>query len=243
MRIPRIYVNQATASKSRLTLSVEQSHYTTRVLRLKKGSTVIVFNGKNESFLGTISDIVKRNEVQVHIDQSLSQNIESSLHIALGQVLSRGERFDWVIQKATELGVSEITALFSERCCVRLPIDKQEKRLDHWKSIAASACEQCGRNQLPVIHTPVSLVQWVANSKTELKYVLDAQSTISLAKDVKPKSVSLLIGPEGGMTPEEISLAQKNQFKVIKFGPRILRTETAPITSIAIMQFLWGDLY
>ena len=148
---------------------------------------------------------------------------------------------DWAIQKATEAGVTEITPLFTERCEVKLNAERQEKRLQHWRKIAISACEQCARNRIPVINPPRTIQDWVQSRQTTLNFVLHHRTERKLSGYEQPESVSLLIGPEGGLSADEIQLAESKQFNALALGPRVLRTETAPIAAISLMQYLWGD--
>jgi 16S rRNA (uracil1498-N3)-methyltransferase len=162
------------------------------------------------------------------------------LQIHLGQGLSRGERMDWAIQKATELGVTEITPIFSDRCEVRLKDERADKRLLHWRQVAISACEQCGRSRVPVIHPPVLLAVWLKQTEAELKLVLHPVAE-PLVSHAKPATLAFLIGPEGGLSDAEVEQAKDNGFHAARLGPRVLRTETAPVVALAVAQQLWGD--
>ncbi|MOA28269.1 Ribosomal RNA small subunit methyltransferase E [compost metagenome] len=176
----------------------------------------------------------------VQIDEQFAGQVESPLHIHLGQGLSRGERMDWAIQKATELGVNEITPIFSDRCEVRLKDERADKRLLHWRQVAISACEQCGRSRVPVIHPPVLLADWIKQTEAELKLVLHPVAE-PLVSHAKPATLAFLIGPEGGLTDAEVEQAKGNGFHAARLGPRVLRTETAPVVALAVAQQLWGD--
>ena len=149
---------------------------------------------------------------------------------------------DWVIQKATELGVTRITPLLSKRVEVKLNAERTAKRLRHWHQVAISACEQCGRNRLPALGSITSLADWVAVTQAERRFVLHPQADASKDSGQTPASVALLIGPEGGLTKTEISLAEDAGFEPLQLGPRVLRTETAPLAALAIMQARWGDM-
>jgi 16S rRNA (uracil1498-N3)-methyltransferase len=164
-----------------------------------------------------------------------------SIHLAIG--ISRGERMDLIVQKATELGVSEITPLFTERCEVKLSGERLDKKVNHWQQVAISACEQCQRNSLPSINAPVKIEQWQVNCDASLKLVLHHRTDQSLS-DMPPPSgqVALLIGPEGGLSEREIEQAISLGFSPLALGPRVLRTETAPLAAISILQSLWGDM-
>ncbi|TVP93679.1 MAG: 16S rRNA (uracil(1498)-N(3))-methyltransferase, partial [Pseudomonadaceae bacterium] len=166
---------------------------------------------------------------------------ESPLQVHLGQAMSRGERMDWAIQKAVELGVNAITPLFTERCEVKLQGERADKRQAHWQQVAISACEQCGRSQVPVVHPPQALADWLAQLDCELKLVLHHRTEQPLASLQKPASLGLLIGPEGGLSSEEIQRTEASGFQAVRLGPRVLRTETAPIVALSLAQQLWGD--
>ena len=240
MRNPRIYSDQPLTAGVSVELTDSAANHVGKVLRMKAGDALILFNGKGGAFQGQIAAVSKKS-VEVSLETLLEGDAESPLTIELGQTLSRGERMDYVIQKATEVGVTSITPLFSERCEVKLKADRIEKRLNHWQQIAISACEQSGRNLVPVINPPKKLEDWLAERKTELNFVLHHRTEKRLEGYDKPQSVSLLIGPEGGLTADEITLAESKQFAPLALGPRVLRTETAPVTAIALMQYLWGD--
>ena len=165
MSLPRFFV-AAPLALGLHDLPEAQAHYLSRVLRLNVGATVQLFDGSGKEYRGELSSVTKKT-VQVNVQECLDGLPESSLHIHLGQGLSRGERMDWAIQKATELGVAEITPLFTERCEVRLNDERAQKRLEHWQQIAISACEQCGRSKVPVIHSPQSVKDWQADVKAD----------------------------------------------------------------------------
>ncbi len=242
MRIPRIYTPQPLAPSSTLALDAEAAHHVARVLRMQSGDALILFNGDGNEYPAAIASVDKKS-VQVVLEAANTFDRESPLAIHLGIAISKGERMDWVIQKATELGVTEITPLQTERVEVRLNSEREGKKLSHWQAIAISACEQCQRNRIPVIHSPQSLSTWLAAINTEAKFVLHHRSEVALESYAeKPKSVALLIGPEGGLSEAEILLAEKKDFAPLRLGPRVMRTETAPIAALGILQFLWGDL-
>ncbi len=240
MRNPKIYTPQPLSLSAPVELTEEAANHVGRVLRMKLGEPLILFNGEGGCYQGTVATVSKKN-VSVELSEFIAEDNESPLTIELGQSLSRGERMDWAIQKATEVGVTEITPLFSERCEVKLNAERQEKRLQHWRKIAISACEQCARNRIPVINPPQQLNEWLQNRQTALNFVLHHRTERKLSGYEKPESVSLLIGPEGGLSADEIQLAESKQFNALALGPRVLRTETAPIAAISLMQYLWGD--
>ncbi|WP_422139235.1 16S rRNA (uracil(1498)-N(3))-methyltransferase [Endozoicomonas sp. ALC020] len=241
MRNPRIYTDQPLVKDQVVELSDSAANHVGKVLRMRPEESLILFNGQGASWQGRIKSVAKKN-VAVVLEAEISLVTESPLKVHVGQSLSRGERMDYAIQKATEMGVTEITPLFSERCEVRLNAERQEKRARHWQQIAISACEQCGLNRVPVIHSPEPVADWMAKQNADLKFVLHHRTDKKLEGFVPPETVSLLIGPEGGLTQEEITSAESLGFHVLALGPRVLRTETAPVTAISVMQYLWGDL-
>ncbi|WP_416427319.1 16S rRNA (uracil(1498)-N(3))-methyltransferase [Pseudomonas sp. App30] len=238
MRLSRFYID-APLSLGEHELPEAQAHYIGRVLRMAEGDAVQLFDGSGQEYRGALLEVGKKR-VRVQLDEAFAGQPESSLRIHLGQGLSRGERMDWAIQKATELGVSEITPIISERCEVRLKDERAEKRQAHWQQIAVSACEQCGRSTVPVIHAPVLMSEWLKACDAELKLVLHPVAE-PLVSHARPASLAFLIGPEGGLSDAEVGQAQAAGFHSARLGPRVLRTETAPVVALAVAQQLWGD--
>lgn len=238
MRLSRFFID-APLALGRHHLPEAQSHYIGRVLRLAAGDGVQLFDGSGQEYVGELVDVGKKS-VQVELREQFDGLAESALRIHLGQGLSRGERMDWAIQKATELGVAAITPIVSERCEVRLKDERADKRLAHWRQIAVSACEQCGRSTLPTIHAPLSLAKWLAQTEAELKLVLHPVAE-PLVSHARPASLAFLIGPEGGLTDTEVAEAQRAGYQAARLGPRVLRTETAPVVALSVAQQLWGD--
>ncbi|HKM38619.1 MAG TPA: 16S rRNA (uracil(1498)-N(3))-methyltransferase [Thiopseudomonas sp.] len=238
MSLPRFFV-AAPLALGVHDLPEAQAHYLSRVLRLTVGAAVQLFDGSGQEYIGELTSVTKK-AVQVDLRECLDGLPESSLRIHLGQGLSRGERMDWAIQKATELGVAEITPLFTERCEVRLNDERMQKRLEHWQQIAISACEQCGRSKVPVIHVPQSVKDWQATVQADLKLVLHPVAQ-PLTEHTAPRTLAFLIGPEGGLSDAEVAQAAEYGFQPARLGPRVLRTETAPIVALSVAQQLWGD--
>ncbi|MGC6368270.1 16S rRNA (uracil(1498)-N(3))-methyltransferase [Pseudomonas sp. K2I15] len=238
MRLSRFFVD-APLSLGDHELPEAQAHYISRVLRMSEGDAVQLFDGSGHEFHASLLEVGKKRVV-VQVTETFAGQIESPLQIHLGQGLSRGERMDWAIQKATELGVNEITPIFSERCEVRLKDERADKRLQHWRQVAISACEQCGRSRVPVIHPPLLLADWLKQAEADLKLVLHPVAE-PLVSHAKPASLAFLIGPEGGLTDGEVETAQGAGFHSARLGPRVLRTETAPVVALAVAQQLWGD--
>lgn len=242
MRIPRIYL----PSKLKLAQSIELTDHAfqhiVKVLRLKRDAKLIVFDGQGNEFFASIETVNKKN-VTVMITESINSKPESALSIHLGLGISKGERMDYAIQKAVELGVTEITPLFTDHCVVNLDEKRIKKRLQHWQGIIISACEQCGRNVLPHLNTTHTLINW-ADTINEICIVFDPLATTTL-NNISPdnSNINLVIGPEGGLSTKEIlELEKKTNFHKVKFGPRVLRTETAAVSAITAIQLLWGDL-
>lgn len=247
MRIPRIYSNQPLSSGQSLILEEDPSRHIAKVLRMQAGRELVLFNGEGGEYRATIAEVGKKR-VTVNLGEHSTVERESPLQIDLAIGISRGERFDWVLQKATELGVTRILPLLTERTEVKLNGDRLQKKLHHWRQIAVSACEQCQRNRLPQIAEPLRLTGWLAAQEegdgraNPLKLVLHHRSNQGLNEYQPPQAVTLLIGPEGGLSDEEIQLALNSGFQALTLGPRVFRTETAPVVGLSLIQYLWGDL-
>ena len=240
MRIPRLHILQPLPLEQTIVLEAAASHYVGKVLRMQEKQEVILFNDLGEQVSAHITSVSKK-VVSVFVSAPLAGPPTSPLHTHLGQVMSRGERMDYAIQKATELGVNEVTPLFSSRCEVKLDHQRQAKRVAHWQQIAISACEQSGRIDVPRIHNPQTLDYWFDNTQAEAKLVLHPHQTKPLASQTTPTSCALLIGPEGGLTDQEVEQAQTHGYTGLSLGPRILRTETAPLAALTLLQYIWGD--
>ncbi|MGY3570848.1 16S rRNA (uracil(1498)-N(3))-methyltransferase [Vibrio sp. SCSIO 43135] len=242
MRIPRIYHPETIHQLGTLALSDDAAGHIGRVLRMKEGQDVLLFDGSGAEFPATISSVGKKN-VDVNITERIERSSESPLDLHLGQVVSRGDKMEFTIQKSVELGVNTITPLISERCGVKLDQKRFEKKLAQWQKIAISACEQCGRNTVPVIRPIMQLEQWCAEQTDALKLNLHPRAKYSINTLPTPiEKVRLLIGPEGGLSEQEIDMTQDYQFEETLLGPRVLRTETAALTAITALQVRFGDL-
>lgn len=241
MRVPRIYTATGLSSNTSVELDPAASNHVGKVLRMKPGQHITLFNGSGTDYTATITEVTKK-QIIATIDSSIEVASESPLNTHIGQVMSRGDRMDYMIQKSTELGATEITPLTSERCEVKLKGDREEKRVKQWQQIAISAAEQCGRSKIPTIHPITSVEDWV-NRKPEgaLGLVLHHRTTQQMTDIKKPKNVCLLIGPEGGLSEAEIEMAIQQRFIATTFGPRVFRTETAPVAALSVLQWLWGD--
>ncbi len=241
MRINRIFIEAPLHAQQLISLEEKASHHLKTVLRLKVGAELILFNGDGNQYPAVIDSIEKKT-VTVRTQQSETINNESSLKIHLGIAISKGDRMDWIMQKATELGVISITPLISERTEVKLKGDRLEKKLQHWRQVIISACEQSGRNRLPELHTLQTCSSWAESVAADKKFVLHHRASAQLNATENVASVALFIGPEGGLSDSEIIQAESNQFDALRLGPRVLRTETAPLAAIAVLQHVWGDL-
>lgn len=239
MRLSRFFID-VPLSLGQHALPEAQSHYIGRVLRLAPGAAVQLFDGSGREFLGELIEVGKK-QVRVNLSATLGGQPVSPLAVHLGQGLSRGERMDWAIQKATELGVTQITPIVSERCEVRLKDERTDKRMQHWRQVAISACEQCGRSVLPLIHPPLLLADWLRQTAADLKLVLHPVAE-PLASHAAPQTLAFLIGPEGGLSDAEVEQAKAADFHAARLGPRVLRTETAAVVALTVAQHLWGDL-
>ncbi|WP_028117957.1 16S rRNA (uracil(1498)-N(3))-methyltransferase [Ferrimonas senticii] len=242
MRVPRIYQPQPLTLGQRLSLDEDGANHVGRVLRMQAEQQLMLFNGDGDQYLATIVEASKKSVV-VCISEVQQHNAESPLDLELGQVISRGDKMEFTIQKSVELGVNVITPLWSERCGVKLQGDRLDKKLQQWQKIAIAACEQCGRNVVPEIRPVMKLEQWLQESYDGLKLNLHPRAQYSINTLPTPVTrARLLIGPEGGLSAEEIATAADAQFTDILLGPRVLRTETAALTAITALQVRFGDL-
>ncbi|WP_320819602.1 16S rRNA (uracil(1498)-N(3))-methyltransferase [Thalassolituus sp.] len=237
---PRVYSEHLLSIAHKFPLDDQAAIHLIRVLRLAEGDPIRVFNGDGHEYNATLCQVSKKS-AYFHVSAIERSDARMPLSLHLGQVVSKGDRMDFTIQKATELGVSDITPLWSERCDVRLKGERLDKKVEHWQRIAISACEQSGRNRIPTIHEPVNLNQWLAAVDCERKLLLHPHNQQPLTADKMPNSVALLVGPEGGFSDDEVTFSAKNGFDGLLLGPRILRTETAALTALSVLQYVWGD--
>ena len=248
----RIYQNTEFIVNTTVKLSDDAFGHMVRVLRLNEGDIVTLFNGHkhngNKAFQYTAKLVdVKKKHASVEIISQEAVDNESPLNIHLGQGISRGDRMDFTLQKSVELGVNKITPLFTERCGVKLSSERLAKKRDQWQKIVISACEQSGRCIVPLVAEPMLLQDWITEQTAALKLNLHPKAehsimTLPMDKPASELSIRLLIGPEGGLTDEEISQANQAEFQDILLGPRVLRTETAALTAITALQCRFGDL-
>lgn len=242
MRIPRFYLPLPLTVGVTVPLDENAFHHATRVLRLKPGVAVILFNGEGRAYSALLTEIGKR-EAWARVVEALPDEVESPLRIVLAQGISRGEKMDYTLQKSVELGVAAIQPLFAERGGVDLTGERLMRRFQHWRGIITGACEQCGRNRLPELREPLKLGDWLARPmEPGLRLLLDPSAERGLRDLEPPKGVmTLLIGPEGGLDPMEIVRARSSDFVGVRLGPRVLRTETAGVAVLGAVQTLWGD--
>jgi 16S rRNA (uracil1498-N3)-methyltransferase len=243
MRVSRVFVAAPLAAGMPLQLSGSAAAHVSRVLRLRAGEPLVLFDGRGGEFEATVQGLHgARVAVQVGAQRELER--ESPLVLQLVQGISRGERMDLVVQKATELGVAQILPVLTERSVVRLDAAQAQRKTEHWRAIAISACEQSGRNRLPQVAPPVSLAQFLrADTAAALRLLLSPQAPLRLSELPRPAGpVSVLIGPEGGLTPQEQESARARGYEAVRMGPRVLRTETAAIVALSLLQREFGDL-
>ncbi|MFZ5523244.1 MAG: 16S rRNA (uracil(1498)-N(3))-methyltransferase [Pseudomonadota bacterium] len=241
--MPRFYCIPPLPLTGPFELPPEAAHHAARVLRLREGDAVEIFDGNGNECRGQIAEINGKRVVIGNLAATITDR-ESKLRVLLAQALSSSEKMDWVIQKATELGVTEIQPLDTERSVARLSADRITKRLEHWQQVAISACEQCGRNVLPQIHAPLDIMVWLQQMRNtaDTKLILLPEGAASLNTQARPPGkVALLIGAEGGFTRAESDTALRCGFTPIRMGTHVLRTETAAIAGLAALQTLWGD--
>ncbi|WP_321157765.1 16S rRNA (uracil(1498)-N(3))-methyltransferase [Providencia stuartii] len=242
MRIPRIYHPEPLHINTTIALGDDAANHVGRVLRMTAGQKLELFDGSNQVFCAEIVEATKK-KVSVDVISGHLDDRESPLDLHLGQVISRGEKMEFTIQKSVELGVNTITPLLSERCGVRLDAERFEKKLQQWQKIAIAACEQCGRNRIPEIRPIQSLETWCAENDEAFKVNLHPRATQSInTLPAELNKVRLLIGPEGGLSEDEIAMTANYQFTDILLGPRVLRTETTALTAITALQVRLGDL-
>lgn len=242
MRVPRIYQPQPLAINQQLNLDEDGAAHIGKVLRMGNSEHISLFNGDGNDYLAEIVDAGKKH-VTVKLLSCEANLSESPLNLHLGQVISRGDRMEFTIQKSVELGVNTITPLFSDRCGVKLNGERLEKKIQQWQKIVVSACEQSGRSQVPVVRPAMDLHDWCSEPTSALKLNLHPRAAHGInGLDLAHTRVRLLIGPEGGLSAEEIAMTETYQFTDVLLGPRVLRTETASLTAITALQLRFGDL-
>lgn len=233
----RFFIETELTVGSTIQLTESVFHHWVRVLRAQLQEQATLFNGQGGEYLATLTEINKKNAL-VTIENFNPANRDAPFKAVLGQVMSKGDRMDYAIQKATELGVSQIQLLTSERCEMRLKYDRDQKKLDHWQAVAIAACEQCGLNLVPKVLAPISLHEWLSSSELpQSKFVLAPEKEQKdVLSGIQP-GLALLIGPEGGLSENEITQANQAGFMNWCIGDRVLRTETAPVVALSILNY------
>lgn len=242
MRTIRIYQPGEYSPGQTILLSASAAQHVGLVLHLEVGAEIVLFRGDDYEFQAVLIAVRKKHiEAKILSMRPLSR--ESSRQIHLAQSIIKGDKMEWLIQKAVELGVNSITPLLTDRCVVRVDEERLQKKQEHWQAVAISACEQSGRNQIPKILPTCTLEHYLLQTKAKHQWLLSPKAKNSWPASIHHDAdLSLLIGPEGGFTEEEIHLAQQHQVQSIRLGPRVLRTETAAIVALGIVQMLYGDL-
>ena len=241
MRTIRLFQPGVLTPGQTVALCEDAANHAGKVLRMLPGDALELFNGDGQNYAAQITEVGKK-QLWVQIQSAAANPVESPLHLHLGQGISRGDRMDFAIQKAVELGVSEITPLFTERCGVKLDAERLEKKREQWQKIVISACEQSGRSVVPPVHLPVTLEKWLAQDDNCLKLTLDPWTSATIKQLTPTNRLRLVIGPEGGFSDREVAATTAAGFQPVRLGPRVLRTETAALTAIAALQLQLGDL-
>ena len=244
MRVPRLYHPDELTVGTEITLSADAFQHSVRALRMASGDAVILFNGDGFDYRAQLTEVSKRT-AQAQLLEQRENPSESPVAVHLGQVISRGDRMDFALQKSVELGVTEITPLFSERCGVKLAGERLDKKIKQWQKVVVSACEQSGRSVVPRVNDACDVARFVEHSDAALRLTLDPCASIPLRQltdNTAVEHLALIIGPEGGFTDDEVANANHFGFKPIRVGPRILRTETAALTALSVIQYELGDL-
>src|SRR5688572_1494905 len=241
---PRLYLPGDIPAHGVCVVPPEQSHHVSHVLRLAAGDSVTAFDGRGNEYAATIARVSKQG-VTLNLGEAHAVSRESPLEIVLAQGISSGDRMDYTIQKAVELGVRAIQPLTTERSVVRLDPQRAAKRVAHWQGIVVASCEQCGRNVVPQVLPVVAFHAWLGSpgpASAALRLTLAPGAAVRLAEVNRPEgTIVLLAGPEGGLSPREASDTQAAGFVPVRLGPRVLRTETAAVAALAALQTLWGD--
>lgn len=242
MAISRFYFPALPLHAREVELPPESAHHAARVLRLQAGDAIVLFDGTGGEYPAVISRIGKQR-VMAEIGPWRERECESPLHVTLAQAMPGGDKMDFTLQKAVELGISAIQPLASERSVVRLSGERAEKRVRHWQQVVIAACEQCGRNRVPQVAPILSLNDWLGGlAAPGVRLTLTPDAPVGLRELPRPDTpITLLIGPEGGLAAGEIKAAAHCGFAALRLGPRVLRTETAALAALAAMQAVWGD--
>ena len=238
MKTIRLYQNTPFTEGKTAELDSDNSHHLNKVLRFPVGKNITVFNGDGFDYTALVQDSKKTTSLKVI--SKARNNTESKLDLTLAQGIAKGEKMDFLIQKAVELGVTRIIPMKLEHCVVRLSDKKVQKKIDHWQKIANHACEQSGRSVIVSLSNPLSLAELLEETNHN-GFVLHHRAQIGLSQLKETSKAIILIGPEGGLTEKEVSDSEVAGYQSILIGKRVLRTETASLAAIANMQLLWGS--
>ena len=244
MRIPRLHLDQTLVAGDEMELPAAPARHVKSVLRLRPGATVEVFDGRGNAHRGELLAL-GRDGARVRLGDPVARDVEPALAVVLGLGISRGERMDFAVQKAVELGVHTLVPLDMEHGVVRLSGERASRRVDHWRSVAVSACEQCGRNRVPDVAPVQGVDRWLGEAPGDALRLMPQPGADRGLADIDAGGVDrvlLLVGPEGGISDAERDLATREGFSEVRLGPRVLRTETAAIAAVAAVMTLWGDL-
>ncbi|MEW6313883.1 MAG: 16S rRNA (uracil(1498)-N(3))-methyltransferase [Pseudomonadota bacterium] len=241
MPTPRFYHPHKLGPGTEVALSAAAAHHAARVLRMQAGDAVVLFDGNGGEYPAVLTRVAK-SEVAAKTGTWRAAERESPLPVTLAQGIAAGDKMDFILQKAGELGVARIQPLAMQRSVVKLSGERAQKRVEHWQGVVIAACEQCRRNRVPPVLPAMPLDVWLAETQPGTKLLLSPDAETALAALPRPQgALTLLIGPEGGLAPEERKLALTQGYTAVRLGPRVLRTETAALAALAAMQALWGD--
>lgn len=246
MRTLRIYLSQTLSLHQHVDIVGDSAHHLIKVLRVVPGQKLIVFNGQGGEFEAAISAIQKKS-LSIEVINFVDCNREPPILIELGIALIKPDRMDWLIQKATELGISSITPIITEYTDLKINAQRMEKKREHWQKVAQNACQQSMRTRLPTINTHCNLTDWLSNCTHDARWMLDPNGPPFSTEKFRQKATAtmpsfcLFVGPEGGITEHEHRIAIENDFLAFSLGPRIMRAETAPLAAITLIQHYFGD--
>jgi 16S rRNA (uracil1498-N3)-methyltransferase len=245
MRLTRVHVAEPLSAGRRHTIEGDAANHIARVLRLEPGDALTVFDGRGGEYAARI-EAIRKGAVIVELQERSASSRESPLALTLAQGVSRGERMDWVVQKATELGVSRIVPVLTERSVVKLDARQAERKRAHWQGIAVAACEQSGRDRIPEVSVPIELHGFLHGVDARATRLLLSPTGTQSVKDLQAPApdggIIVLIGPEGGLAETEQRAALAAGFLAVRLGPRVLRTETAAVAALTLLQHQFGDL-
>ena len=247
MRLTRVFFNGELTPGSVVELARETASHLAKVLRARGGDEIVLFNGDGREFMGAI-ETVRGSRISAAIGAARPVSRESPFAITLVQCVPRGDRMDFIVQKATELGVARIVPVLSQRSVVRLDESQAMSKQTHWQAVAISACEQCGRNRVPSVEVPRPLLSYLGELGSTpsaaglIRLILEPDRPRQPQGGARAGGAEIAIGPEGGFAPEELEAFELSSFAPVGLGPRILRTETAAIAALVVLQARYGDM-